>query len=147
MDQEELLLERNLEKTKKELTKMRDKLIINKLEMKHSEKFALINSLLITYIQDQITQIQDDIMAFIQHSPDQSLSSKKKKSLIRAHKRSLIETINSEFPFLPKWIQIYSCDRLQKEAQVSIESYLGAGSSPDDIEDFTDNWRSFLKDR
>ncbi|CAI2383180.1 unnamed protein product [Moneuplotes crassus] len=147
MDQEEFLLERDLESTKKELTKMRDKLIVNKLEMRHSEKFALTNSLLITYIQDEITQIQDGIKAFIQHSPDQSLSSNKKRSLIKAHKRSLIEKINSEFPFLPKCIQIYSCDRLQKEAQISIESYLGTGSSPDNIEDFTDNWRSFLKDR
>ena len=147
IEREEEILEGDLENTKKDLIIMRDRNIVSQLEIFCPEKFQLIQSLIQKYMNNSINGLAWDLKAFIEHSPNQTLSIKKQKSLIRSHKKIFIQTIISENPYFPKSILANSWELFQESAKEIIKISIEKPLQLNEIEDFKDEWQNFIDNR
>ena len=147
IEREEEILEEDLENTKKDLIIMRDRNIVSQLEIFCPEKFELIQSQIQKYMNNSINGLAWDLKAFIEHSPNQTLSIKKQKSLIRSHKKVFIQTIISENPYFPKSILANSWELFQESAKEIIKISIEKPLQLNEIEDFKDEWQNFIDNR
>lgn len=67
VDDEERKLEKNPIATRKELIELRDQLLVSEIEIRHSEKYQLIISFFVTYIEDQLIDLKNELEEYLQY--------------------------------------------------------------------------------
>lgn len=65
VDNEERKLESNPKLARKELIALRDQLLVSEIEIRHNEKYQQIISFFITYIDDQLIDLERELEEYL----------------------------------------------------------------------------------
>ncbi|CAI2384965.1 unnamed protein product [Moneuplotes crassus] len=145
VDKEEAHLREDLTKTKKELRKIRDDLILSFMKEFHPGRYSEVNSQIATYTGDHISKISIYNKLKTKSYEDSSAKPRKVKSFVRSHKPPIINSIKSELPIFPEMISSAFNLKFWDDAGEAFDYTLGLASSSEEVQSFANDFSKFLK--